>query len=658
MNNCSYDKEDFDVMLNGKSYVLKLIDTAGQEDYERVRRLFYKDAKAFILCYSIENHASFNNIYNKWMPELKQIENWPIPFILVGTKIDLRDDPTYSKPLVTTEEGQGLAQRICANRFIECSAKKNVHIKDTIEEALRAVFNGPIVDEKKKKDSSSISRKYKHKYTTIVNICKRDKQKLESTTEQNDRGLNASTKLRPDIMIKLESMLFIWIEDCNQKGLPLSMENISIKSKDIYKSLKEKLDPQDKHCFNSSRGWFDKFKKRYQLHNLVLNGEAASADKTQADSFVETFLSKIDGNYSLDQIFNVDETGLFWKRMPSRTYIAQQSKSAAGHKVSKERLTLLLGANASGEFKLKPLLIYTSENPRAFKNVDKSKLGVYWRSNKKAWMTSVIFTNWVKTCLVKELKNYSLKKGMPFKFLILIDNAPGHANIEILNQISDGIKFMFLPPNTTSLIQPMDQGCISTFKSYYLKKSYQSILDSDCDEATVKDLWKKFNIAHAVKYITSAWTDVSENCVRGSWKKLIPSLNVVDENYMENVLLSIETHALNAGLTGMEQSDLLEILNDNFEYSVEDLQEILENDSLECSSETESEDESKKVEVLSKKDLKEIVNIFSQLKLKIKECDPDKERVFAVENDLSKAENYYLKQVKTQKVQKPIDLFF
>lgn len=86
MNNCSYDKEDFDVMLNGKSYVLKLIDTAGQEDYERVRRLFYKDAKAFILCYSIENRASFSNIHSKWMPELKQIDHWPIPFILVGKK--------------------------------------------------------------------------------------------------------------------------------------------------------------------------------------------------------------------------------------------------------------------------------------------------------------------------------------------------------------------------------------------------------------------------------------------------------------------------------------------------------------------------------------------------------------------------------------------
>lgn len=71
-------------MLSGKSYVVKLIDTAGQEDYERVRRLFYKQANAFILCYSIENRASFENIMTKWIPELKHIENWPIPFILVG----------------------------------------------------------------------------------------------------------------------------------------------------------------------------------------------------------------------------------------------------------------------------------------------------------------------------------------------------------------------------------------------------------------------------------------------------------------------------------------------------------------------------------------------------------------------------------------------
>lgn len=84
----SFDKEDFELTLNGKKYFLKLIDTAGQEDYERVRRLFYKEANAFILCYSIDNRASFENISAKWMPELRSIEKWPIPFILVGNEND------------------------------------------------------------------------------------------------------------------------------------------------------------------------------------------------------------------------------------------------------------------------------------------------------------------------------------------------------------------------------------------------------------------------------------------------------------------------------------------------------------------------------------------------------------------------------------------
>jgi small GTP-binding protein len=80
----SYDKEDFEMKLDGTSYDVKLIDTAGQEDYERVRRLFYKEASAFILCYSIESRASFENIAMKWLPELKHIDNWPIPLVLVG----------------------------------------------------------------------------------------------------------------------------------------------------------------------------------------------------------------------------------------------------------------------------------------------------------------------------------------------------------------------------------------------------------------------------------------------------------------------------------------------------------------------------------------------------------------------------------------------
>lgn len=81
-------------------------------------------------------------------------------------------------------------------------------------------------------------------------------------------------------------------------------------------------------------------------------------------------------------VFNVDETGLFWKRMPKRTFLSREEKRAPGFKAAKDRLTLLLGGNASGDFKLKPLLVYHSKNPRAMKGISKSTLPVIWQSNK------------------------------------------------------------------------------------------------------------------------------------------------------------------------------------------------------------------------------------------------------------------------------------
>jgi hypothetical protein len=72
-----------------------------------------------------------------------------------------------------------------------------------------------------------------------------------------------------------------------------------------------------------------------------------------------------EGGYCAHQVFNVDKTGLFWKKMPARTFAKKEEKTAEGHKPTKDRQTLLLGGNAVGDIKLKPLLVYHSENPRA-----------------------------------------------------------------------------------------------------------------------------------------------------------------------------------------------------------------------------------------------------------------------------------------------------
>jgi len=150
---------------DNENILLHLWDTAGQEDYDRLRPLSYPGADVVLLCFSLVTRESYDAIREKWFPEVNHyVPN--IPHILVGTKVDLRDsetaDPhTTEYTPISTKEGKEMAEQIKAAKYLEVSAKtrkgldKVFKVAVNLVQAARGVTKGsepaPPVQVKKKK---------------------------------------------------------------------------------------------------------------------------------------------------------------------------------------------------------------------------------------------------------------------------------------------------------------------------------------------------------------------------------------------------------------------------------------------------------------------------------------------------------------------------
>lgn len=134
-------------MVGPEPWTLSLFDTAGQEDYDKLRPLSYPQADIIILCYSIAHPTSFENLQDKWIPEIKRYCP-DVPFLIVGTQMDLRDDPVVIERLrknktapIAYVEGEKLARREHAVKYVECSAKTLTNVKTVFDEAVLAVVS-------------------------------------------------------------------------------------------------------------------------------------------------------------------------------------------------------------------------------------------------------------------------------------------------------------------------------------------------------------------------------------------------------------------------------------------------------------------------------------------------------------------------------------
>ncbi|KAJ2910228.1 Rho GTPase [Coemansia aciculifera] len=151
-----FDNYAVTVMIGDEPYTLGLFDTAGQEDYDRLRPLSYPQTDVFLVCFSVTSQASFENVREKWLPEVSH--HCPgVPCIIVGTQVDLRDDEATLAKLaknkqkaIAPETGAALAKELKAVKYVECSALTQKGLKNVFDEAIVAALEPPAPKKKSK----------------------------------------------------------------------------------------------------------------------------------------------------------------------------------------------------------------------------------------------------------------------------------------------------------------------------------------------------------------------------------------------------------------------------------------------------------------------------------------------------------------------------
>jgi predicted DNA-binding protein YlxM (UPF0122 family) len=195
----------------------------------------------------------------------------------------------------------------------------------------------------------TLAEKHKISIGSVSNIIKRKAEYIESY-EQNENS-NKKRNFRDEFNQQLDQKVYEWFVIQRSKNIPISGPLIQEQARQI----RQQLGAANTDDFKASNGWLEKFRIRHGIQYRTICGESASVDIATVDEW-KNRLSSITDKYDPNDIYNADETGLFFKALPNRSLVMAK-ETCKGGKRSKERFTVLLCTNMTGTDKLQPLLI-------------------------------------------------------------------------------------------------------------------------------------------------------------------------------------------------------------------------------------------------------------------------------------------------------------
>ncbi|XP_058808383.1 jerky protein homolog-like [Phymastichus coffea] len=364
------------------------------------------------------------------------------------------------------------------------------------------------------KSTQSLAQLYGVDPTTIRRVKSQKPEIMKRALELDDSQQNKECKRIHVEENPRDMALYEWFKQQRSSGTPISGDVLKAKALELNKFVGAAAD------FKASNGWLEKFKKRYQIRQLSMQGDKLSSDNVAAENFKETLHSYLkEKGYTEDEVYNADETGLFFKSLPKKTLAAGYERQPSGLKEQKERVTVMCCANASGSHKITPLLIGKSKNPRCFSKCEREKRPVKYTNSRSAWIDRNIFLDWFENIFVKEVRAHHPPHQ---KILLLLHNAPSHPAAAELNCIAENVEVMFLPPNVTALIQPMDQGVIEKMKKMFRKNLVKAlVLEEATSGASVIDLAKKQTVKDCCYRISSSWDVINARDLRNAWNRIL-----------------------------------------------------------------------------------------------------------------------------------------
>ncbi|XP_020851157.1 tigger transposable element-derived protein 7 isoform X1 [Phascolarctos cinereus] len=325
----------------------------------------------------------------------------------------------------------------------------------------------------------------------------------------------------------VDDAVYMWYQQKRSAGVP-------VRGVELQAAAERFAQCFGRTDFKASTGWLFRFRNRHAIGNRKVCGEQILSSVSEN---VEPFRQKIsmiikEERLCLAQVYNGDETDLFWKSMPENTQANKKDICMPGRKINKEQLSALLCANADGTHKLKSVIIGKSKQPRSIKD-DANALSVIYKSSQDVWFTRESFSEWFFQNFIPEVRDFQLNvlrlDEKDIKAVLLLDNSAAHPSTESLISNDGRIKCIFFPPDTTSLIQPMNQGVILSCKRLYRWKQLEESLvifeESDEEqetrgEKTVAKI-KAYNIKSAISNWAKSWDEVKQITIASAWENLL-----------------------------------------------------------------------------------------------------------------------------------------